>query len=273
VSTTPDQNETKTETAATIRALVARWADAVHRGDLDAVLADHTRDIVMFDVPPPYEGVRGLDAYAATWPPFFGWQASGAMFDILSIEVTAGADVAFAHALLRCDTPEGLAEHPEMRLRLTLGLRREDGRWVVAHEHHSFADDRDERRAADEQAVREVHRSWAATTAAGDLEGLMAPIAEDVVSYEYGGPLEYRGIDAVRTVCAAGLAAASGPVDWTIPDLTVVVDGDLAVTWGLDRIAPGPDADAVVSRGTRVFQRRSGTWQMIHQHLSHPRAE
>jgi hypothetical protein len=27
-------------------------------------------------------------------------------------------------------------------LRLTLGLRKEDGRWVVAHEHHSFADAR-----------------------------------------------------------------------------------------------------------------------------------
>ena len=26
------------------------------------------------------------------------------------------------------------------RLRLTLGLRRDDGRWVVSHEHHSFAD-------------------------------------------------------------------------------------------------------------------------------------
>ncbi|WP_217702516.1 nuclear transport factor 2 family protein [Nocardioides guangzhouensis] len=27
-----------------------------------------------------------------------------------------------------------------MRLRLSLGLRREDGRWQVAHEHHSFPD-------------------------------------------------------------------------------------------------------------------------------------
>ncbi len=126
-----------------IRALIARWADAVHRGDLDAVLADHAADIVMFDVPPPHEGVRGLDAYAETWPPFFGWQASGAVFEIQSCEVTAGDDVAFAHALLRCDTPERLAERPEVRLRLTLGLRRDQGRWVVAHEHHSFADDRD----------------------------------------------------------------------------------------------------------------------------------
>ena len=50
----------------------------------------------------------------------------------------AGADVAYAHALLRCGTPEELAKEPDRRLRLTPGLRRDDGRWVVAHEHHSF---------------------------------------------------------------------------------------------------------------------------------------
>ena len=38
---------------ARIRALIENWADAVHRGDLDAVLADHSPDIVMFDVPQP----------------------------------------------------------------------------------------------------------------------------------------------------------------------------------------------------------------------------
>jgi ketosteroid isomerase-like protein len=42
-------------------------------------------------------------------------------------------------ALLRCGKPEDLDEQPDKRLRLTLGLRRQDDRWVVAHEHHSFA--------------------------------------------------------------------------------------------------------------------------------------
>jgi uncharacterized protein (TIGR02246 family) len=123
-----------------IRELVTRWADAVHRGDLEGVLADHARDIVMFDVPPPHDGVRGIDAYRETWPPFFAWQAQGASFEIVALDVTAGGDVAYAHALLRCGMPEELAAHPESRLRLSLGLRRENGRWVVAHEHHSFAD-------------------------------------------------------------------------------------------------------------------------------------
>jgi ketosteroid isomerase-like protein len=110
----------------------------VHRGDLAGVVADHAADIVMFDVPPPERGVRGLAAYEAVWLPFFDWQAAGASFEVVELEVTAGEDVAFAHALLRCGSAEELRQHPDRRMRLTLGLRREDGRWVVAHEHHSF---------------------------------------------------------------------------------------------------------------------------------------
>jgi uncharacterized protein (TIGR02246 family) len=121
-----------------IRSLIERWADAVRRCDMDGVLVDHADDIVMFDVPPPHDGARGIDAYRATWPEFFAFQAQGGSFEIVSLDVTAGDDVAFAHALLRCEDQAGLAARPERRLRLSLGLRKEDGRWVVAHEHHSF---------------------------------------------------------------------------------------------------------------------------------------
>jgi ketosteroid isomerase-like protein len=124
-----------------IRHGIEQWAAAVHAGDLDGVLADRDPRIVMFDVPPPHEGVRGLDAYRATWPDFFAWQASGGHFDLLELHVAAGADVAFAHALLWCGTEEDRAARPERRLRLTLGLRKAGGRWLVAHEHHSFASD------------------------------------------------------------------------------------------------------------------------------------
>jgi uncharacterized protein (TIGR02246 family) len=123
-----------------LRDFLHRWAEAVHAGDLEGVLVRHANDIVMFDVPPPEEGVRGLDAYRDTWPPFFEWQRAGAAFEILSLDVTAGEDVAYAWALLRCGTPEELEREPDRRLRLTVGLRRERGTWVVAHEHHSFTD-------------------------------------------------------------------------------------------------------------------------------------
>jgi hypothetical protein len=54
-----------------------------------------------------------------TWPPFLQRQASGACFEILSLDVTAGEDVAFAHALVHCGTLANL-ERP------TIGLRKED---------------------------------------------------------------------------------------------------------------------------------------------------
>jgi ketosteroid isomerase-like protein len=109
---------------AHIEAWIERWARAVHAGDVDLVLADHVDDIVMFDVPPPEDGVRGIVAYRETWPPFFEWQRQGACFDLVELAVTAGVDVAFAHALLRCGTPAMLAEDPDRRLRLTIGSAR-----------------------------------------------------------------------------------------------------------------------------------------------------
>jgi uncharacterized protein (TIGR02246 family) len=127
-----------TDDQTQIRSLIERWATAVHIGDMEAVLADHADDIVMFDVPPPQDGVRGIGAYRDIWPPFFEWQAQGASFEITSLEVVAGDDVAFAYALLRCGTPQELERDPDNRLRLTIGLRKQDGRWVVTHEHHSF---------------------------------------------------------------------------------------------------------------------------------------
>ncbi len=133
-------SDTRHGDSEAIGELIRGWADAVHDGELERVLARHDDDIVMFDVPPPEDGVRGIDAYRASWPPFFEWQRSGGSFDIVELDVTAGGDVAFAWALLRCGTTEDHERHPERRLRLTLGFRKESDGWVVTHEHHSFAD-------------------------------------------------------------------------------------------------------------------------------------
>jgi uncharacterized protein (TIGR02246 family) len=126
---------------AAIRQLIEAWASAVRAKDIGGVLAHHTDDVLMFDVPPPV-AVRGISAYRETWPPFFkalteGWGA----FEIAELDVTAGETVAFATALLRCGSREELAKDDSPRLRLTIGLRKIDGTWKIAHEHHSFPSD------------------------------------------------------------------------------------------------------------------------------------
>ncbi|HEU4547180.1 MAG TPA: nuclear transport factor 2 family protein, partial [Microlunatus sp.] len=121
-----------------IRQLITAWVRAVHAGDMRTVLARHTADIVMFDVPPPERGVLGIRAYEETWPPFFAWQASGATFELDDLQIVAGTEVAYAYALLWCGSPDELVERPERRLRISFGLHRDDGVWVIQHEHHSF---------------------------------------------------------------------------------------------------------------------------------------
>jgi uncharacterized protein (TIGR02246 family) len=120
-----------------IRALIERWATAVHAGDLDGVLADHSEDVQMFDVPPPNE-VRGIEVYRKTWPPFLERQKRGPRSRSSRLTSPRATMSRSPTALLRCGTEEELRKDPNNRLRLTVGLRKEGGRWVVSHEHHSF---------------------------------------------------------------------------------------------------------------------------------------
>ena len=121
-----------------IRAILEAWADAVRRHDLSGILAHHDKEIVMFDVPPPLQS-RGMDAYQKTWDLFFRYHKPSQAFDIEELAITAGADVAFAVAIMRCGsgTSSGPAEQSGFLFRLTIGLRKIDGNWLITHEHHS----------------------------------------------------------------------------------------------------------------------------------------
>jgi len=120
-----------------IQSLVETWAHAVRRRDMAGVIANHSPDLVMFDVPPPFESV-GLEAYKKTWDTFFAWSSDLAVFDIDDLSITAGKDVAFVVARMRCSGRDDDGSRTELRFRLTIGLRRMDGRWTIVHEHHSI---------------------------------------------------------------------------------------------------------------------------------------
>ncbi|MGH9881033.1 MAG: YybH family protein, partial [Pyrinomonadaceae bacterium] len=129
--------ETRTTDEAAIRDLVENWAKAVRHQDLNGILANHSPDILMFDVPRPLQS-RGIEAYRKTWDLFFAWAKDYGVFDILEMNVTAGNDVAFVTALMRCAGTEANGEKSELDFRLTIGLRKTNGQWTVMHEHHSI---------------------------------------------------------------------------------------------------------------------------------------
>ena len=121
---------------AEIRQLIEAWANAVRAKDIAGILRNHAENIVMFDVPPPLQW-RGLKAYEETWPLFFDGSPDPLVFDIRSLEIVAGVDVAFAIALMRCTVIEK-GKASDLDFRLTLGFRKIDGQWMFVHEHHSI---------------------------------------------------------------------------------------------------------------------------------------
>jgi uncharacterized protein (TIGR02246 family) len=89
---TQNSNETQ------IRALVEKWASAVRAKDMDGVLANHTEDIVMFDVPMPLQS-RGMTEYKKTWELFFDHNPGGpGSFDVTELRIIASDSVCY-HAL------------------------------------------------------------------------------------------------------------------------------------------------------------------------------
>lgn len=126
----PDADE------AQIRALLHHWAEATRTGRQDEVLARHAPDVLVYDVLPPLR-YEGADAYRRSWDTWQPETAGPGVFALHDLRVTAGADVAFAHALVHCGytTPDGRAV--EDRVRATFCLRKAPDGWVVAHQHIS----------------------------------------------------------------------------------------------------------------------------------------
>lgn len=82
-----------------------------------------------------------------------------------------------------------------------------------------------------------------------------------------------RGVRQLRDECRIGFECAGPGFRCDVPDLKIIVRGDIAVTWGLNRKADydeGSLKSAMWSRGTRIFRRIDGRWKMIHQHVSFP---
>jgi uncharacterized protein (TIGR02246 family) len=122
--------------SAAIRNVVESWAAAVRSRDYEGILQNHSSDILMFDVPPPFQ-VKGIEAYKKTWDLFFSCVSDPIPFDITEMSITAGKDVAFVVATMRCSEPGANGERKELDFRLTIGLLKIDSQWTITHEHHS----------------------------------------------------------------------------------------------------------------------------------------
>jgi len=124
----------------------------------------------------------------------------------------------------------------------------------------------------DRLAVLAILRRQEEANARRDAAAVLAPISEDGVAYELPPPLEYRGKGDVKGI-EEWFATWDGPVTVELENPTVLIDGDLAVVFGLSRMRGTKKGSGPVdswNRRTVVLKRSDDNWKIVHDHNSYP---
>ena len=120
-----------------IRELIEARAAALKTGDVDTIVSHYAPEVVQFSLAPPLQqstDARNPDRLRS-WIATF--EAPPAR-EVTRLQVAAAGDVACATSLdCLSATPKGTSDSFSLWHRVTLGLRKNDGRWLITHEHQS----------------------------------------------------------------------------------------------------------------------------------------
>jgi len=120
-----------------IRDVIQARVERLAAGDVPGMQQYNAPSVVAYTLAPPLvsdpngHDPKGLEAWLQ------GFEAPPRR-TVTELEITTDGDVAFATSLdSMTATPRGATEPFTLWFRVTLGLRRIDGRWLVVHEHTS----------------------------------------------------------------------------------------------------------------------------------------
>ena len=127
---------TNASNEAAIRKIIEARAEALRTGDLEAMMVHVADDVTIFDVVDPLQregkdaSRKRLDEWVASYDGPIAWESRDA-------HVVTDGDVAFSHAFNRVTGKLKTGAEIDMWFRTTLGFRRNDGRWLIVHDHGS----------------------------------------------------------------------------------------------------------------------------------------
>ena len=121
---------------AQIRERLEAVAQALRAKDIDALLAHYAPGVVTFDLRPPLQ-VRGVDAYRKNFEAWFASVQGPIDYEIRDLRITMSDDIAFCHSLSHVKSTRTTGERADYWVRVTSGLQKMNGQWMVTHEHVS----------------------------------------------------------------------------------------------------------------------------------------
>lgn len=128
----------RTETE--IRSALENWARAVRARDVARIFDHYAPEIVAFDAIAQLQ-FTGADAYREHWETCMTMCTGPMIFELHDLRITAGEDLAFVHALIRCGGTGSDGKELSGWMRMTACYRKQHGKWQVVHEHFSASFD------------------------------------------------------------------------------------------------------------------------------------
>jgi uncharacterized protein (TIGR02246 family) len=130
-----------------------------------------------------------------------------------------------------------------------------------------------ENRTNNEAAIRELIDRFAKAFRAKDVDGVMAPFAPEIVSFDILPPLQAVGAETFVNHWREFFDSYQGPLHVEFPDVCVAAGEDVAFSHCLHRVKgtlkSGRQTDWWL-RWTACYRKTSGKWQIVHEHVSVP---
>ena len=119
-----------------IRHSMDALGQALRARDINALMAHYAPDIVTFDVRPPLQ-IQGVDAYRKNFEAWFASVQGPIDYEIRDLRITMSDVVAFCHYVAQVKSTRTTGEKADYGIRVTSGLQKMNGQWMVTHEHVS----------------------------------------------------------------------------------------------------------------------------------------
>jgi len=128
-------------------------------------------------------------------------------------------------------------------------------------------------RTTDEVAIRALVDRFANAIRAKDIHGVMSVFATDVVSFDFGPPLQHGGGEPFMKRWHELFEAYQSAIDYEVRDLTITAAGGVAFSHSLNRVSGtlqnGQRSDRWV-RWTAGYRKTNGKWLITHEQVSVP---
>lgn len=140
------ENDNATDEAQ-LRALIDSRVEAIRARNVNALMAHHAPEVVMFDAlnPLQYLGADKVRERAEEW---LSWYQGSIGYEVRDLSITTGEGAAFCHYLYRVSGTMTNGKEVDMWVRSTVCFRKIDGEWKIAHEHTSVPFDAESGKAS-----------------------------------------------------------------------------------------------------------------------------